>query len=147
VGGEIADTICRRLNFSNADRSQIVHLVERHMKFLHIRRMRQAKLKRFLASPTIEEDLELHRIDCLASHADLESYNFCKEKLAEFSQEEEELIPPPLITGDDLIVAGYKPGPQFKEILNRVEEAQLEGTLKSKEEALRFVKRSYPQKN
>ena len=146
VGAEIADTICRRLNFSNADRSQIVQLVERHMKFLHIRDMRQAKLRRFLASPTIEEDLELHRIDCLASHADLENYDFCREKLEEFSREEEELIPPPLITGDDLIAEGYQPGPQFKEILNTVAEAQLEGTLKSKEEALKFVRQKYPLK-
>ncbi len=146
VGAEIADTICRRLNFSNADRSQIVQLVERHMKFLHIRDMRQAKLRRFLASPTIEEDLELHRIDCLTSHADLENYDFCREKLEEFSREEEELIPPPLITGDDLIAEGYQPGPQFKEILNTVAEAQLEGTLKSKEEALKFVRQKYPLK-
>jgi tRNA nucleotidyltransferase/poly(A) polymerase len=146
VGAEIADGICRRLNFSSADRNKIVELVERHMKFLHIREMRQAKLKRFLASPTIAEDLELHRIDCLASHADLENYNFCKEKLEEFAREEEELIPPPLITGDDLIDAGYKPGPLFKEILNTVAEHQLEGTFKSKRQALNFVKRKYQRK-
>ena len=144
VGAKIAEDICRRLRFSNREREAIVDLVYRHMHFLSVRDMKKSTLKKFLSHPNIEEDLELHRADCLASHGNLENYHFCMEQLEIFRKEEEKIIPEPLINGNDLINEGYKPGPVFKEILSRVEEAQLEEEVSSKEEAMKLVKKEFP---
>jgi poly(A) polymerase len=103
--------------------------------------MRLAKLKRFMARPTFEEELELHRVDCESSHRMLDNYEFLLCKRQEFANEP--IIPPPLVCGDDLIALGLKPGPKFGEILDAVETRQLEGTLKTREEALDWVKREY----
>src|SRR5205823_5591053 len=97
--------------------------------------------KRFFRLPRFQEHLEMHRLDCLASHADLSLYDFVRSKLAETPPEE--IRPAPFITGHDLIALGYSPGPQFKEILQQVEDAQLEGRLTSKEDALQFVQREF----
>src|SRR6202011_4042007 len=96
------------------------------------------KLKRFMARPTFEDELELHRVDCASSHAMLDNYEFLLKKKEEFANEP--IIPPPLVTGDDLIAMGLRPGPKFGEILDAVETQQLEGTLKDREEALAWVK-------
>ena len=144
VGEKMAGEVCRRLKFSNADRKAIMDLVGRHMHFLSLPQMRLSTLKKFLSHPNIEEDLELHRADCLASHGDLSNYDFCRDKLKEFSQEKKEIIPPPLLTGRELIHAEYKPGPLFKKILARVQEAQLEGEIKTPEEALALVQSEFP---
>jgi tRNA nucleotidyltransferase/poly(A) polymerase len=143
VGVDIADSICRRLNFSNADRKRIKQLVERHMQFINIKEMRESTLRRFLAADTIQEDLELHRVDCLASHGDLENYDFAVHKLEELSREQKQPLPPPLINGDDLIALGYKPGPAFKTILHEVQEAQLEGLLHTKDETVEYVRKKF----
>src|SRR6202030_1682401 len=100
-----------------------------------------AKLKRFMARPTFEAELELHRVDCASSHAMLDNYEFLQRKKEEFANEP--IIPPPLVTGNDLIGLGMKPGPRFGEILEAVETRQLEGALKTREEALDWVKREY----
>src|SRR5205807_8753095 len=99
-------------------------------------------LKKFLRMPRFEEHLALHRADCLASHGDLNAYDFAKGKLAEIPPEN--MRPARLVKGDDLIAAGYQPGPKFREILDAVEDAQLEGRLPSKDEALEFVRREFP---
>jgi len=104
--------------------------------------MNQSTLKRFLRMPRFEEHLGLHRLDCLGSHRDLATYNFVREKLAETPVEV--MRPAPLISGDDLIAAGYEPGPRFKEILSAVEDGQLEGRLASGEDAMQFVQRKFP---
>jgi poly(A) polymerase len=104
-------------------------------------RMKESTLKRFLRLPRFEEHLELHRLDCQASHGDLFTYNLVREKMS--SVPPESIRPAPLITGDDLIAAGYKPGPRFKEILSAVEDAQLEGRLQSKDRAMEFVQREF----
>ena len=143
IGSEIADVICRRLNFSNKDRQQIVALVKRHMQFLNIANMRPATLRRFMSGETFEEDLELHRIDCLASHQDLANYEFCLQQYRELKESEGAIIPPPLITGNDLLQEGYKPGPLYSTILDAVAEQQLEGSLTSKEAALSWVKEHF----
>ncbi len=106
--------------------------------------MRSSTLKRFLRMPNFQEHLELHRIDCGASHRDLGLYNFVAEKLQALP--EEEIRPRPLITGDDLIAGGYQPGPRFKEMLSACEDAQLEGELHTKEQALEWVKERFPVK-
>jgi poly(A) polymerase len=142
VGVKIAEEICRRLRFSNDDAGQILALIDNHMRFAHVQRMKESTFKRFVRMPRFDEHLQLHRMDCQASHGDLTSYNFTREKMASIPQGM--MRPTPLISGDDLIAAGYKPGPQFKEILSAVEDGQLEGRLRSREEAIAFVGSEFP---
>ena len=142
VGVKMAEEICRRLRFSNDDTEQILALVDNHMRFGHVSRMKESTLKKFLRMPAFEEHLALHRADCLASHRHLSTYEFLEEKLAEIPPEK--MRPAPLVTGDDLIAAGHAPGPKFREILNAVEDAQLEGRLPSRDAALEFVRREFP---
>jgi poly(A) polymerase len=142
VGVKMAAEICRRLRFSNDETDQILALVDNHMRFADVQRMKQSTLKKFLRLPAFDEHLELHRIDCLSSHGQLDSYNYSCEQLS--SLPPEAIRPTPLITGRDLIEAGYKPGPRFTEILAAVEDAQLEGRLESREAAIKFVRREFP---
>jgi poly(A) polymerase len=142
VGVKIAQEICHRLRFSNDDIDQILALVANHMRFAQADRMKQSTLKKFMRQPRFEEHLELHRMDCQSSHGDLTSYNFTREMLA--ATPPETMRPKPLLTGHDLIASGYAPGPLFKEILSAVEDLQLEGKLRSKEEATDFVRREFP---
>jgi poly(A) polymerase len=142
VGTRMAEAICHRFRLSNDETAQVCALVANHMRFGDVRRMKDSTLKRFFRLPRFEEHLELHRLDCMGSHRGLELYEFAQEKLR--SLPAEQIRPQPLINGDDLISAGYAPGPQFKEILAAVEDAQLEGTIASKEEALALVKSLAP---
>jgi poly(A) polymerase len=142
VGVKIAEEICGRLRFSNRDAAQILALVDNHMRFSHATRMNQSTLKKFLRMPGFDEHLALHRADSLASHRNLSTYEFVRQKLAEIPPEK--IRPVPLVTGDDLIAAGYAPGPKFRELLDAVEDAQLEGRLLSHDAALEFVKREFP---
>ena len=142
VGVKIAEEICQRLRFSNDDTGRILALVENHMRFAHALRMNQSTFKKFVRMPRFDEHLELHRMDCLSSHGDLTSYNFTREKMAAMSPAI--MRPAPLITGDDLIGAGYVPGPQFKKILAAVEDGQLEGRLRSRDDAMAFVGGEFP---
>src|SRR5262249_41865892 len=142
VGVKIAAEICRRLRFSNDETDQILALVDNHMRFAHVQQMNQSTLKKFLRMPAFGEHLELHRMDCLSSNGITESYEFVREKL--HSMPSETIRPTPLLTGSDLIEAGYSPGPRFKKILGAVEDAQLEGKLTSREAAMSFVQREYP---
>src|SRR6266853_199520 len=142
VGVKMAEVICRRLRFSNDDSEQILALVDNHMRFMHVDRMKYSTFKKFVRLPRFEEHLELHRLDCESSHRNLRIYNLVREKLAELPPSA--IRPEPLVTGDDLIGAGYQPGPQFKQILAAVEDAQLEGRLQSKKQALQLVRREFP---
>ncbi len=142
VGVKMAEEICQRLRFSKDDTTQILALVDNHMRFGHVGRMKESTLKRFLRMPGFEEHLALHRADSLASHRNLSTYEFIRQKLAETPAEK--MRPSPLVTGDDLIAAGHAPGPRFREILNAVEDAQLEGRLRTRESALEFVRREFP---
>jgi poly(A) polymerase len=142
VGVKIAEEICRRLRFSNDDTDQILALVDNHMRFAHVQQMKESTFKRFVRMPRFDEHLQLHRMDCEASHGNLTSYNFTREKMA--SMPPAAMRPVPLITGDDLIAIGYRPGPQFTKILSAVEDGQLEGRLKTKNEAVAFVGSKFP---
>ena len=142
VGVKMAAEICRRLRFSNHETDRILALVDNHMRFKDVQRMKQSTLKRFLRLPAFDEHLELHRLDCLSSHGQLDSYDYSREQLR--SMPPEAIRPTPLITGRDLIEAGYEPGPRFKEVLTAVEDAQLEGRLASREAAMEFVLRDFP---
>lgn len=141
VGTRMAEEICRRLRFSNEDTEQIALLVENHLRFADVKKMKESTFKRFVRLPKFEEHLELHRIDCLSSHGLLDLYHYTRDKMA--SMPAEEVRPKPLLTGHDLIAAGYVPSPQFKEILTAVEDAQLEGILRDTESAMEFVSRRY----
>jgi poly(A) polymerase len=142
VGVKIAEEICERLRFSKQDTAQVLVLVDNHMRFGHVSRMKESTLKRFMRLPGFEEHLALHRADSLASHGNLSTYEFLQKKLAEIPVEQ--FRPSALISGDDLIAAGYQPGPRFREILDAVEDAQLEGQLLSRDAALKYVTRQFP---
>ena len=142
VGVRMAEEICRRLRFSNDDTKQILALVDNHMRFGDVQRMSESTFKKFVRLPNFDEHLELHRLDCEASHRILALYQYTREKIA--AMPPEAIRPQPLLTGDDLIAAGYSPGPLFKQILSAVEDGQLDSRLQSREEALGFVKREFP---
>jgi poly(A) polymerase len=130
-----------RLRFSRAEIDATVEAVRQHMVFKDVPNMRVAKLKRFMARPTFNDELELHRVDCASSHGLLDNYEFLLKKNEEFANEP--IIPPPLVRGDDLIAMGLKPGPRFGEILEAVETRQLEGGFRNRDEALAWVKAEY----
>ena len=141
LGAEMTEEIMRRLRFSGAEIEATVEMVRQHMVFKDVPKMRVAKLKRFMARPTFGDELELHRVDCEGSHRMLDNYEFLLRKREEFANEP--IIPLPLVRGDDLIALGLKPGPKFGEILEAAETQQLEGKLRTREEALEWVKREY----
>ncbi|HEX8815774.1 MAG TPA: CCA tRNA nucleotidyltransferase [Terriglobales bacterium] len=142
VGVKMAEAICERLRFSGDETRQILALVDNHMRFGHAQRMSESTFKKFVRMPNFDEHLELHRIDCLSSHCNLGAYEFTREKMAHLP--EAALRPRPLVTGDDLIAAGYPPGPRFKKILSAVEDGQLEGRFQDKNDALGYVLREFP---
>ncbi|MFO8056327.1 MAG: CCA tRNA nucleotidyltransferase [bacterium] len=142
-GADMAEKLLRRLRFANETINTVVELVREHMRFMHVKEMRQAKLKRILRMENLDLHLELHRLDCIASHGNTENYRFLKKKKREFQNQQKELKPPRLITGDDLISMGLEPGPRFKQILEALEDAQLEGTVQDREQALQWVKENY----
>ena len=141
IGAQMTEAIMRRLRFSGAEIEAIVEMVRQHMVFKDAPNMRVAKLKRFMARPTFNQELELHRVDCQSSHRMLDNYEFLLRKREEFANEP--IIPPPLVRGDDLIALGLKPGPKLGEMLEALETRQLEGTLRTREVALEWVKREY----
>ena len=137
VGREMAEEICRRLRFSSEQTKHIAALVADHHKFMHVQEMRPSRLKRFLRTDRFEDHLELHRVDCMSCHGELDNYAFCKAALENL--EPEQIRPDPLINGRDLIAMGYIPGPAFKQVLRAVEDAQLEGRVTRRDEALRLA--------
>ena len=141
VGVAVARTILTRLRFSGDDADQILALIKHHMQFGDVMQMKQSTLKRFLRLPKFEEHLALHRADCLSSHGNLDMYAFAKQRYEDLG--EEQIRPRLLLTGEDLIAAGYKPGPQFRVMLEAAEDAQLEGTIATKKEALRLVRERF----
>jgi poly(A) polymerase len=142
AGVRIAEVVLDRLRFSNEDRSQILALIKNHMRFGDILHMKQSTLKRFLRLPRFDEHLTLHRLDASSAHGDLRLYDFARTQYE--AEPAEEHRPAPLLTGSDLIAAGYKPSPQFKTMLTLAEDAQLEGAVTTREEALLLVQSSFP---
>jgi poly(A) polymerase len=142
VGVKMAETILRRLRFSNDDTEQILELVDNHMRFGDVEKMKTSTFKRFVRLPRFDEHLELHRLDCKASYRKLSSYDYTRQRIAELTPAA--IQPKPLVSGGDLLAAGYSPGPLFKEILTAVEDAQLEGSLDSKEQAMHLVRSKFP---
>jgi poly(A) polymerase len=142
VGVRMAEEICHRLRMSNSDTEQILALVANHMRFADVEKMRDSTLKRFFRLARFEEHLALHRMDCIASHRDLSLYQFALERYQTAAPEQ--IRPTPLITGEDLIALGYRPGPEFRAMLTLVEDAQLEGVIHSPEEAMAMIGERFP---
>jgi poly(A) polymerase len=142
AGENMARRIMSRLRFSNEDCEQVLALIGNHMRFKDVPRMRESTIKRFLRLPRFEEHLELHRLDCMASHGHLDHYNYMKQRFQESPPEE--IRPPKLLTGRDLIEAGYQPGPIFTKILDAAEDAQLEHRISNRKEALELVETLFP---
>jgi poly(A) polymerase len=142
VGVAMAAEICRRFRFSNDETRQILALVENHMRFADAPRMKTSTLKRFFRLEGFDEHLALHKMDCLAGGGNLDHWEFVRDRYA--AMPEETVRPKPLLTGRELIAAGYKPGAGFREMLHAVEDAQLEGAIGTAEEALRLVLGRFP---
>jgi putative nucleotidyltransferase with HDIG domain len=138
AGVEIAKKILSRLRFSNDDCDQVIALIANHMRFKDAPKMKESTLKRFLRLPEFGEHLELHRLDCESSHGSLDNYQFVRDRRETLG--EERIAPPKLVTGSDLIAAGFHPGPQFGKVLREIEDAQLEGRITTKEEGLELAR-------
>jgi poly(A) polymerase len=145
VGVRIAEVMLERLRFSNDARTQILALIKHHMQFGDVRSMKESTLKRFVRMPHFEEHLALHRADCLASHGKLGMWEYAKE--AYERDEPAEVRPKWLVTGKELIAAGYRPGLGFKEMLRVVEDAQLEGRVTTVEDGLELIAREFARPN
>jgi poly(A) polymerase len=141
TGAVMARSILERLRCSNEEIEQVVALVANHLRFKDAPRMKESTLKRFLRLPQFAEHLELHRLDCLSSHGNLDNYEFVRRKIEEIPPES--LRPPRLLTGHDLIQAGYLPGPRFSAMLEAAESAQLEGAVLTSDEALRLIEATF----
>jgi tRNA nucleotidyltransferase/poly(A) polymerase len=137
LGAEMTGAILRRLRFSNEIIEATIEMVGQHMSFMHVQKMRPARLRRFMSRSTFPEELELHRVDCRSSHGMLDNLEFLEARQAEFASEP--IIPPRLVDGHDLIHLGISPGPELGRLLEEIQTLQLEGTLTSKEEALAWV--------
>ena len=138
LGAEMTESILRCLRYPTHVIDDAVVMVARHMQFMNVQKMRVARLKRFMAEPTFQREMELHRVDCASSNGFTDNYEFLQAKEAEFAAEP--LIPPPLVTGRDLIKLGLTPGPRFKEILEAIQTEQLEGKIKERGPALECLK-------
>jgi len=141
VGARLAEAICQRLKFSNNETYQIISLIANHMRFMDVQKMRASTLKRFIRQPQFDEHLALHRLDCLSSHRRLEAYDFIRKTLEETPSAE--IRPTRYLTGKDLQEMGHTPGPSFSRILRSLEDAQLEGLIKSRKEAVEYVERHF----
>jgi len=142
VGARMAEEICKRLRLSSQDTERVVELVRHHLRFKDFPQMRRSTQLRFLRMDGFSEHLELHRLDCLASHRNLENYQLARQMLGKIT--EKEIRPARLLSGKDLIRDGYMPGPLFKQILQAVEDAQLEGEIHTREDALHLVRQRFP---
>lgn len=141
VGVRMGAEVCRRLKMSNDDTDQILSLIANHMKFKDTAQMRTSTLKKFVRTRNFGEHMALHRLDCLSSHRNLETFEFVREFISRTPPEE--VRPPRLLTGDDLLYMGFRPGPKFREVLQAIEDAQLEGAIQTREDALRLAEEAY----
>jgi putative nucleotidyltransferase with HDIG domain len=142
VGAEMAEQVMTRLRFARHEIDVVIEAVRNHMIFKDVQQMRPAKLRRFMARPNFGVELELHRVDCAASHGDMENHRFLVNKAQEFAREP--LIPSPLIRGDDLIALGLEPGPRIGQLLEAIQTAQLEGEVTTRDQAFELLKALEP---
>ena len=141
IGVKIAENICWRFKLSSRETERVAELVGQHMRFKDFGQMKRSTQLRFLALDGFAEHLELHRLDCLASHGNLDVYEAARQMMLETPAEV--VRPAPLVNGHDLIALGYQPGPRFKEILDAVRDAQLEGQITTREQGLALVREKW----
>jgi len=141
TSGKIAEEVCRRLRMPNQEIHRIVELVTNHIELFNVTGMRESTVKRFLRRGDFADHLELHRVNCISGKRNLTTYNYWLSKREEYA---ENPVGEPFLTGEDLIAMGYSPGPIFKEILEKLEDLQLEGTIRTREEALAQVRAAFP---
>src|SRR5262245_54379263 len=139
VGRRLAGEIALRLKLSNEERDRVEWLVEKHQVLADAARMRPAKLKMRLVHKGIEELFALHRADARASGRDVEHVEYAEQMRKEWA-DKGELAPPPLITGEDLIEMGIPQGPIYKEVLEKVREAQLDRAIVDRDGAVRLAR-------
>jgi poly(A) polymerase len=142
LGASMTRVIMERLRFSRNEIDATVEAVDNHMVFKDVQKMRVSRLKRFMSRPHFEDEMILHKVDCASSHGALDNYEFLLQKREEFAGEP--LIPPPLVTGNDLIALGWKPGPMIGKILEAAQTRQLEGALANRQEALDWISQEFP---
>ena len=141
IGAEMAEVILKRLKYSNKTIEEVCAMVKNHMNFMNVRFMKTSKVKRFMARPTYQQEMELHRVDCGSSNGITENYDFLRAKEQEFAAEP--LIPKALLSGKDLISLGHSPGPSFKAILEALQTEQLEGKLTTRDQALTWLSENH----
>jgi len=141
LGVKMTEDVLKRLRIPRKSIKKVSRLVADHLKFMNVQKMRESRLKRFIKDPDFADHLELHRLDCLASHGDLSSWDFCVEKLKEY--ENEVIPPPPLVMGTDLIEMGFTPGPIFTEILSHIQDLQIEGKLTTRTDAVEYIEKQF----
>lgn len=142
AGAAMTRALAERLKFSRRRTDRVADLVATHMKFPALPAMRRHRLREFLGSPDLPLHLTLHRADCGASHGDLSLATFCETSLAAFRAEP--VLPPPLLTGADLLAVGYAPGPRLGALLRWARAEQLDGRLTERGDALRRIVEAYP---
>lgn len=143
LGAEMSEEILRRLKYPNDVIEPTVEAVANHMVFKDVQKMRISRLKRFMARPGFEDEMELHRVDCQSSNGFSDNYDFIRQKQEEFGHDPLPLIPKPLINGHELMAIGIPKGPQVGELLTAVQNLQLEGVLTTSEEAFAWVKENW----
>lgn len=142
IGAQMAEHILRKLRYPNEVIRRVTEVIGHHMDFMHVQQMRQAKLRRFIGREHFEDELALHRVDCLGSHGKLDNWEFLNAEIA--ALENEPAVPPRLLTGQQLLQLGYPAGKRMGQILRAAQDLQLEGTLRSPEEALSWAQREHP---
>ncbi len=136
-GADMARDILRRLRFPHATIDTVATVIRGHMRFQDAQKMRPSTLRRWMGSETFALEMELHRLDCLASHGDLGHYEFLRRALAEYRSEP--VLPEPWITGRDLLALGVPPGPELGRIKQEAYDAQLEGRFADRDKLLAWA--------
>ena len=140
-GSQLAEKILKRLKMTTALTAHVTAAVRNHMRFASVQKMRPAKWRRLLADPNFPLELELHRLDCSACHGFLDNYLWLLDRMAELQKNDTPVLPPPLLTGHDLIELGIQPGPSMGKLLTHLRDLQLEGEISSRSEAVEVLKK------
>jgi REP element-mobilizing transposase RayT len=142
IGAEMAEAILIRLKFPNKEKRHIVEAIRGHMRFMDVQKMRASTLRKMIGAEIFDLEMELHRLDCLGSHAMLDNYDFVRGYMEEMANEP--ILPEPWLCGHDLIALGIKEGRLIGKILKEAYNAQMEGRFANRDELLDWVRTSYP---
>jgi poly(A) polymerase len=141
IGAEMAEAILIRLKFPNKEKKHIVEAIRGHMRFMDVQKMRTSKLRKMIGAETFDLEMELHRLDCLGSHAMLDNHDFLCAYMDEMANEP--ILPDPWLCGHDLIALGIKEGKLIGKILKEAYNGQMEGRFASREALLEWVRETH----